>query len=184
MFTENAYDLKSPTDNSQNTQFNLHIDAGYDLGIASISVGIETDVNFRSAFAVRQRFAPEPDRPGQDAVIETALDSQSGVDVELELKIDLGLFSLNPHFTIWNAQTANQPKPLVVINYSPNEDSNVASFSVAGQTLDAGATMQQCLAPPAQLSPITPPSDPGELPESDRPSGSWAHSPVRSPALQ
>jgi hypothetical protein len=164
MFNENAYDLNTPDKAKQNTQFSLHLDAGYSLGPATLAIGIQTDVNFRSSFAVRQSFAPAPDRPGQDAVIETALDSQSSVDVKLELKIDFDpFFHINPKFTIWNAATANTPRALATVNYAPQQDSSVRSFSVSGQLLDANSTIAQCLQEPTSLTPLTAPGDPADF---------------------
>jgi hypothetical protein len=163
VFTENAYDLDTPDKAKQNTQFSLHLDAGYSLGPATLAIGIQTDVNFRSSFALRQSFAPGPDRPGQQAVIETALDSQSSVDVQVELLIDFGLFSFNPKYTIWNAATGNTPRPLTTINYAPQEDSAVGSFAVSGQLLDANGAIGECLQDPTSLTPLTPPSDPGDF---------------------
>jgi hypothetical protein len=161
--TEPSYDLGGSQDQQKaNTTFGLGIGAGYSLGPASISVSVQTDVKLRSAFAVRQRHEIRGDN-GDTASLETALDSQSGVGIGLDLKIDFGIFGFTGHFPIWDSATANKPQPLVTINYTPAESSAPESFVVNGEALDPDTEIGNCLQQPVSGTPVVGPDDPASF---------------------
>jgi hypothetical protein len=124
---------------------------------------MQTDVKLRSAFAVRQRHDIRGDN-GDTASLETSLDSQSGIAIGLDLDVDLGFFGDYPvHFPIWDAATANQPQPLVTINYAPAESSSPESFVVNGQAFDPGTEISNCLQQPVSGNPVVGPDDPASF---------------------
>jgi hypothetical protein len=162
MTAEPVHDLGGSNGNP-NTQFGLDIDAGYSLGPASLTIGIGTNVNLRSGFAVRQRFTPSLDR-GTSASIETSLDSQSAIDIKLNIKVDFPIFGpFTASFPIFGASTTNRPSTLAAITYLPQENSAPLGFTVAGETRNAATEIGKCLQPPTVLARQTEPGDPASF---------------------
>lgn len=158
---EPKYDL-TKDGKGQTSAFGLTIDAKYDIGVASVSVGVNTTVGLRSGFAIRQNRVPGAGGEfNTDGQVQTALDSQSSVGINASVSVELPIFgSFSQSFTLLKPTGTSGAKETVASSVRYADDDATSRFLSYTTTVtgakDPNTAFTQCLQSAPAATPVKP----------------------------